>query len=116
VIFFDSVEKFDERAKFMITTCATLIVVNFGLLLAFPVQGISFEIAPPLFFAIAAGVFALSYFPVGPRINLLVPDSVSRVHHIIYSYKLRYHYIGLGLFICGLVLLGIFNMIAIPVH
>ena len=107
----DSIEKFDERAKFMITTCASLIVINFGLLLAFPIQGISFEIAPPLFFAISAGIFAISYFPAGPAINPLAPDSVSRAHAVIFSFKLRCHYIGLILFVCGLFLLGISNML-----
>jgi hypothetical protein len=107
----DSIDKFDERAKFMITTCATLIVINFGLLLAFPVQGVPFEIAPPLFFAVAAAIFAISYFPAGPRIYPLVPDSISRVHSIMFGFKLRCHYVGLSLFICGLFLLGISNMI-----
>jgi len=43
-------------------TCAALIVINLGLLLAFTVQSVSLEIAPPLFFAISAAVFAISYF------------------------------------------------------
>jgi hypothetical protein len=107
----DAIERFDERAKFMITTCAGLIVINFGLLLGFNVQNTSFEIAPPLFFAISAAVFAISYFPAGPKINPLVPPSISNCHDIMFSYKSRCHYVGLGFFIAGLFLLGVANLV-----
>jgi hypothetical protein len=94
----------------MITTCATLIVINFGLLLAFQVQGIAIEIAPPLLFAISAAIFALSYFPAGPRINPFIPHTIKDAHDKIFGYKLKCHYVGLSFFIGGL-FFGVANML-----
>lgn len=61
----DSIGGLDERAKFMITTCATLIVVQFGLSFAFKITPFSFTLTPQFFLVISAAFFASHYIRCG---------------------------------------------------
>jgi hypothetical protein len=67
-----------------------------------------------LFFAISAAIFAVSYFPAGPEVDPMSPTSISKCHNIMFRYKLRCHYVGLGFFVAGLFLLGAANLIGEP--
>jgi hypothetical protein len=102
----------DERAKYMITTCASLIVIHFGLLLAFKVQGASFKIAPEFFFVVAAAIFVLSYFPTRIDIDLQSPASIRFAHKLWFTRKLKCHRYGFILFIIGL--LAMASSIIVP--
>ncbi len=98
----------DERAKYMITTCASLIVINFGLLLAFPSQNI--QITPQFFFVVSAAFFAISYFPLKKDFSLFLLKSVKKAYQSWLRWKLIWHYGGFGLFVAGLLALAIANM------
>ena len=112
----DVTSSLDERAKFMITTCASLIVVNFGLLLAFEVQSFSIRVAPQFFFAISAGLFAVSFFPVTRKINLQSPDSIENSYDIWMKWKLNWNRAGFCMLIVGLLAMAVTTMIRdIPV-
>jgi hypothetical protein len=59
----DSLMTLDERAKYLITTCASLIVIHFGIIVGFGLSEMSFRITPEGFFVIAISLFSISYFP-----------------------------------------------------
>jgi hypothetical protein len=107
----DATVALDERAKFMLTTCASLIVVNFGLLLAFKVQSLSFKVAPQFFLAVSAALFATSFFPVTRPINLQSPDSIESAYNIWIKWKSRWNRYGFILFIIGLMTMAITSLI-----
>jgi hypothetical protein len=106
-----SLDVLDERAKFMITTCASLIIIDFGLLLAFKIQSIPINVTPQLFFAISAAFFVISYSPVNKRFNLLSPKSIENAYHSWMKWKLLWHYGGFALFLAGLLAFAIISII-----
>jgi hypothetical protein len=98
----NTLNQLDERAKNMITVCASLIVVNFGLLLAFEVNPLSINVTPQFFFALSAAFFVLSYFPRKKEFHLDSPTSIEDSYADWTKWKLKWHYIGFGFFIAGL--------------
>lgn len=101
----------DDRAKNMITTCASLIVVNFGLLLAFRVEPVSVKLTPQFFFAISAALFILSYFPVKRKFYLDIPKSIEASYDSWMLWKLIYHKFGFVFFIAGLFAIAITGLL-----
>ncbi len=110
----DTIEVLDERAKYMITTCASLIVIHFGLLLAFKVQGISFKVSPEFFLVVASALFAVSLYPIAGHIEMQSPDSVKSAYDTWIKWKLWGHRIGFGFFIAGLLAMTITIIIPQP--
>jgi hypothetical protein len=110
----DNISGVDERAKFMITTCAALIVVNFGLItFTSTPQVITLKVSPQFFFIVSAIMFMISLFPHKRRFNLLSPKSIETAYNSWLRWKLVFHYAGFVLFIFGLLALTIIN-ITIP--
>lgn len=98
----NTLSQLDERAKNMITVCASLIVVNFGLLLVFGIRPVSISVTPQFFFAVSAAFFVVSYFPIKKEFHLDAPESVEASYTSWMSWKLRWHYFGFVSFIAGL--------------
>jgi len=109
---YGTLSRMDERAKYMITTCASLIVIHFGLLLGFKIQDISIKITPEFFFVIAAGAFALSLFPHSTRILLHSGATVKKAYHSSLRWRIKTHYIGFVFFIAGLLAMAITAIIS----
>jgi hypothetical protein len=107
-----SIQSLDDRAKFMITTCASLITVNFGLMLAFSAQSTLIKVSPQFFLAISALFFALSLSPKLEKLNLASPGSIERVYNKGMKWRLKLHYVGFGFFIAGLFAVAITSLIS----
>jgi hypothetical protein len=107
----ETVTGMDEKAKYMITTCASLIVIHFGLLLGLEVHDLSVKVTPEFFFVIAAALFAFSLYPIARSINLQSPDSIKNAYDIWIKWRLLGHRIAFGFFIAGLLALAITAMI-----
>ncbi|MFY9565940.1 MAG: hypothetical protein WAQ29_06295 [Nitrososphaeraceae archaeon] len=107
----ETIEVMDERAKFMVTTCSSLIIIDFGLLLAFNTSGISFKVAPAFFFVVAAALFVLSYFPLSKDYNLQVPKDIKSAYDYWRKWKLRWNRIGFGFFLAGLLAVALTSLI-----
>lgn len=97
-----TVEGLDDRAKYMITTCAGLIVVNFGLLLVIDVQKTIVSVTPQFFFAVSTVLFVISYFPIGKKLQRDQPDKIREAYEYWVNWKLRWQYAGFALFLAGL--------------
>ena len=107
----DNIQGVDERAKFMITTCAALIVVNFGLItFTTAPEVIVLKISPQFFFIASATLFIISLFPYKRRFNLLSPSTIEAAYNSWLRWKLIFHYGGFALFIAGLLALTIINI------
>jgi len=107
----NTIESLDERAKYMITTCAGLIVINFGILIAFS-SSIQVKVTPQFFFVISTALFALSYFPLRGKFNLLSPQSIEQTYNSWVRWKIIFHQFGLGVFVAGLLALAVTNLIS----
>jgi hypothetical protein len=98
----------DERAKFMITTCATLVVVQFGLSFVFNVEPFSFTLTPQFFLVISAAFFAKSLYYVGrTTVDLQSSESLHRYYMKTTRSKYRWHSLGLSFFIVGMLVFAI---------
>lgn len=106
----ESISSLDERAKFMVTTCAGLIVVNFGLLVAFSTGYTLVKVTPQFFFVVSAALFALSYFPIRVRFNLASPNSVEDIYYISLKWRHICHIIGFIFFISGLMAIALMQL------
>jgi hypothetical protein len=98
----DTLTLLDDRAKNMITICASLIVVNFGLLVALRIEDIPIKVTPQFFFAISAALFVVSYFPSKKAVNLEAPRSIEVSYSSWREWKLKYQRCGFLCFIVGL--------------
>ena len=108
----ETVMGMDEKAKYMITTCASLIVIHFGFLLGFKVQNLSIKVTPEFFFVIAAALFSFSLYPIAKSINLQSPESIKNAYDTWIKWKLIGHRIAYGFFIAGLLAMAITAMIS----
>ncbi len=101
----------DERAKYMITTCASLIVINFGLLTAFSINSFSIKVSPQFFLVISVIFFVLSYFPAEKTINLQAPFKNRDAYTAWKHSKIRWHKFGFAFFIAGLFAMAVTTFI-----
>lgn len=107
----DSLGTLDERAKFLITTCASLIVIHFGIVIGFGISEISFKITPEAFFIIAASFFSISYFPIKKKIEYQNTEFIEQAYSEWLYYKYKWHKLGFIFFIFGLISLTITTII-----
>jgi hypothetical protein len=109
----DTIGGLDDRAKFMITTCATLIVIQLGLSFAFKVQAYSLVLTPQFFLVISAAFFAMSlHQPSRTRaINLQSPNSIQTLYIQMTMKKSRWHLLGFSFFIAGLLAFAIMTLV-----
>ena len=110
----DTIQTLDERAKYIITTCASLIVIHFGLLLAFKVQGLSFKVTPEFFFVVSAALFALSFYPIRKDVIMQSPSDIRDAYKYWINWRQVWHRVGFGFFIAGLLAMAITITISPP--
>src|SRR5688572_23410248 len=87
----DSLQTLDERAKYLITTCASLVVIHFGILIGFGISDISFKITPEAFFIIAISLFSISYFPKKKEIPYYDPILIEQLYREWLNHKYKWH-------------------------
>lgn len=102
----ESIKTLDDRAQFMITTCASLLAADFAILTLTSNIGLA-TVTPQLFFPIAVLFFILSLFPRKIVINAWTPDDTRVAYKRIIDYKHRFHKIGFLFFFIALVLVAI---------
>jgi hypothetical protein len=105
----NAITSLDERAKYMITTCAGLIVINYGLLFAFP--GSNINISPQLIFLVSIILFAFSYFPKSKVFYLSIPNTIQSAFQSTVNWKVSFQKWAFVAFFGGLLALGITNLI-----
>ena len=96
----------DSRAQFMITTSATLLTVDFAILLIAS-KVTTLTVGPQFFFAFSALCFMLSLFPRQYKVNPWQPDSTKSIHYKMLNIKRKCHIIGFVFFFFGLILVGL---------
>lgn len=108
-----NIEGLNDRARFMITTCASLIVIQFGLSLAFKIQPFSFKLTPQFFLVISAALFAKSLYRIGSAkyFNLQSTDSIKDYYQNSTTSIYIWHVLGLLFFIAGLLAIAIMTLI-----
>jgi hypothetical protein len=102
----NTIKTFDERAQFMITTCASLITADFAIL-SFTSKFNILTISPQFFFSLSALCFISSLFPKKYVINPWQPNLVKARYNEIIGKKSTRHIIGFGLFFIGLIAIAI---------
>ncbi|MGB8935811.1 MAG: hypothetical protein WCC17_11970 [Candidatus Nitrosopolaris sp.] len=108
-----SIEGFQDRSKFMITTVAGLMVIQFGLSLAFTIKPLLFKLTPQFFLVISAIFFGKSLLYGGPRrsLNLDSPSSVAQYYEALVKSKYIDNLLGLLFFIAGLLAIAMMSTI-----
>ena len=100
----------DNRAHFMITTSASLLTIDFAILLV--VSKIALlSVSPQFFFAVSALSFMISLFPRKYKINPWTPDETQSTYFRILNYKHRFHLIGFSMFFLALILIAISSFV-----
>jgi hypothetical protein len=109
----DTIGGVDDRAKFMLTTCATLIVVQFGLSFAFQIQAYSLILTPQFFLVISAAFFATSLHDPG-RAKALTLNSIQSLAGFYAQRTWRksiWNLIGFSFFVAGLLAFAIMTLV-----
>lgn len=96
----------DNRAQFMITTSASLLTVDFAILIIAS-RVTALTVSPQFFFAFSALCFMLSLFPRQYKVNPWKPDSTKLIYYKMLNTKRKCHIIGFILFFTGLILVGL---------
>jgi len=102
----DTVNVLDNRAQFMITTVASLLLIDFGILVL-STKTVILMVAPQFFFALSALSFVLSLYPKRYKVNPWTPDETRHTYHEILKNKHWKHYLGFSLFFVGLILVAV---------
>jgi hypothetical protein len=92
----------------MITTCAGLIVINYGLLFAIPNSNIN--ISPQVIFLVSVILFAFSYFPRTKVFHLSRPDTIQSAFQSTVNWKVSFQKWAFVAFFGGLLALAITNL------
>jgi hypothetical protein len=92
----------DDRAKFMITTAASLLSVDFAVLV-FTSKIAIMTVSPQFFFAISALLFILSLFPRKYGINPWTPDETKHTYDSMIKHKYYFHIAGFAFFFVALI-------------
>ena len=106
----------DSRAKYMITTSATLLAVNFGILLVLKFTSVSIVIGPPFFFLLSAAFFVTSFFPVTREINIQAPYESHKAFERWRQWKIKWQKLGFIFFLIGLGVMAVaaaFHIVAV---
>jgi len=109
----ETVGVLDERAKFMITTSASLLAADFAVLLLTSKVG-PITVTPQFFFAVSALFFMISLFPRRYKINPWKPDETRETYQEVVEFKYRFHFVGFSMFFLSLVLVATSSFFAIP--
>ena len=101
-----TIDTLDDRAKFMITTSASLLVADFAVLLIMSRFALIF-VSPQFFFAFSALFFIFSLFPRQFLVNPWTPDDTKNTYRSLASTKFQFHKIGFLFFFVALLLVAL---------
>lgn len=105
-----TIDVLDDRAKFMIRTSASLLVVDFAVLLI-ALKATILTISPQFFFALSVLCFVVSLFPKRYQTNPWTPDETKSIYFRMLNYKRRGHLVGFLSFFLGLILVALTSLI-----
>lgn len=108
-----SLGKLDDRAQFMITTCAGLIVADFGLNAYLNIFDV-LSVIPQFLFVLSTLFFAASYFPRSQLFHFDRPETLKKNYDDSFSWKIKWQYAGYAVFLIGLIFIIISYMVKIP--
>ena len=108
----NSIDVLDNRAQFMVTTSASLIAVDFAILVIASKVAI-LTVSPQLVFAFSALCFILSVVPRRYQVNPWLPDETRSTYFTVLNAKHKWHLIGFSLFFFGLILVALSSFFAI---
>lgn len=108
----ESIDTLDERAKFMITTSASLLTADFAVLLLSSKFTI-LNVSPQLFFSLSTLFFVISLFPKHYKINPWQPDTTRLIYYKIINQKRNWHILGFSFLIFALLLIVISSIVVI---
>jgi len=97
----NTIDVLDNRAQFMVTTSASLLAVDFAILLIASKVAL-LTVSPQFFFASSALCFIASLIPRRYMVNPWVPDQTRSTYFKILDYKHRCHLVGFSLLFLGL--------------
>lgn len=106
----NTLDVLDTRAQFMITTAASLLVVDFAALLVTS-KIAPLRISPQLFFAFSALSFMFSLFPRRSSVNPWEIEKTKEAYQQIIKSKYLAHVLGFSLFFVGLILIAVTSLI-----
>ena len=109
-----SIETLDKRAEYMITTITALIVIDFGILVAFQVQQYTWKIGPQVLLAVSAFWFFYSLHIKKYEVQLQSPDNIELVYQDIGSRKHKRQNIGFYIFIAALLFMAVTYVLEPP--
>lgn len=107
-----SLDKIDDRSKFMVTTVSALITANVGIFTFTSKFGVASAV-PQLVLVSSAIAFAVALFPRLESLNPWTPSDTQRQFNHVLTFKYRCHTFGFVLLLLGLGLnaaLLIFNL------
>ena len=108
----NSIDVLDNRAQFMVTTSASLIAIDFAILVITSNVGI-FMVSPQFAFAFSALCFILSVVPRRYQVNPWLPVATKYAYFKILNSKHKWHLVGFSFFFFGLVLVAFSSFFAI---
>lgn len=103
----------DSRAQFMITTSASLLTVDFAILLIAS-KVTTLTVSPQFFFAFSVLCFTLSFFPKQYKVNPWQPDLTKSIYYKMLNTKRKCHIIGFIFFFFGLILVSLSPFFVAP--
>ena len=107
----ETLSNLEERAKFMVTTIAAL-VVGYSGFLTFTEKFSLVTSFPPLLLTISITFFIISYFPIAKKFSMKAPDEIKDTYYSWLKWKLYWQYGGYALFIAGLIAILFINLIS----
>jgi len=100
------IDGLDDRAQFMVTTSASLLVADFAILVIAAKESV-LKVSPQFFLALSALSFIASLFPRKYTVNPWLPDNTKQTYSEILNHKIRYHLIGFSMFFIALILIAL---------
>jgi len=105
-----SINVLDDRAKFMITTAASLLAIDFAVLV-FKSRATAINVSPQFFFALSTLFFIISLFPRHYLVNPWTPDETKTLYREILDHKYNFHKIGFAFFFIALILVALTSLV-----
>ena len=105
----EAINILDNRARFMVTTSASLVTADFAIILITSKVTL-LTISPQFFFAFSTLFFILSLIPRRYQVNPWLPDETKHTYIEIMNAKHRWHKIGFSLLFLGLLLVALSSL------
>jgi len=107
-----SIDILDNRAQFMIRTSASLIAVDFAILVIASKVAL-LTVSPQFLFAFSVFCFTRSLVPIRYQVNPWLPDETKSTHLKILNAKHKWHLRGFSSFLLGLILVALSSFLTI---